>query len=110
MPSRKRNIELKVRVTEEENKMIREKMALIPTRNFNSYAIKMLVDGYIIKYDFKELKSLTGQLGKIGSNINQIAKRANETRYISPKDIKDVLRMLHEIQVLLNKKLGRILK
>lgn len=110
MANRKRNIELKIRVSEEERRMIKEKMALIPTTNFNSYAVKMLIDGYIIKYDFKELKELTAQLGKIGSNINQIAKRANETRNVYEQDIKDVLEMLHEIQILINEKVGRLLK
>lgn len=110
MANRTSNIQLLVRVTEEENKLIREKMSLIPTNNFNAYAKKMLIDGYVIKHDFKELRTLTSQLGKIGSNVNQIAKRANESRNVYDEDIKDVLKMLHEIKLLMNKEIGKLLK
>lgn len=108
--ARKRDIVKKVRVTEEEEKLIEEKMLLIPTTNFNSYAVKMLIDGYVIKYDFKEIKNLTGQIGKIGSNINQVAKRANESRSVREADIKDLLKLLYDIQVLLNRKIGKLIK
>lgn len=108
--ARKRDIVKKIRVTEEEERLIKEKMLLIPTTNFNSYAVKMLIDGYVIKYDFKEIKNLTGQIGKIGSNINQVAKRANESRTVSQTDIKDLLKSLHDIQVLLNRKIGKLIK
>lgn len=110
MANRRRNVELRVRVTETEYQLIREKMALIPTANFNAYAIKMLIDGYIIKHDFKELKALTAELGKIGSNVNQIAKRANETRRVTENDIKEVIKQLHTIQVLVNRKIGKLIK
>lgn len=109
MASETNKIELKVRVSEEEKKMIRDKMSLIPTSNFNSYAKKMLIDGYVIKHDFKELKAFTAELGKIGSNVNQIAKRANETRNVYPEDIKDVLKLLHELQILINDKVGKLI-
>lgn len=108
--ARKRDIVKKIRVTEEEEKLIEEKMLLIPTTNFNSYAVKMLIDGYVIKYDFKEIKNLTGQIGKIGSNINQVAKRANESRSVREADIKDLLKLLYDIQVLLNRKIGKLIK
>lgn len=108
--ARKRDIVKKIRVTEEEEKLIKEKMLLIPTTNFNSYAVKMLIDGYVIKYDFKEIKNLTGQIGKIGSNINQVAKRANESRSVSESDVKELLKMLYDIQVLLNRKIGKLIK
>lgn len=109
MATEKKKIELKVRVSEEEKKMIREKMSLIPTKNFNAYAKKMLIDGYVIKHDFKELRTLTSQLGKIGSNVNQIANRANESRNVYYEDIKDVLKMLHEIKLLMNKEIGKLI-
>jgi len=110
LAQRKRDISLGFRVSEEEKELIMKKMYQLGTDNFNAYAIKMLIDGYVIKHDFKELKTLTAELGKIGSNVNQIAKRANETRTVYEEDIKDVLRMLHQIQILINDNIGKLIK
>jgi len=109
MANRTRKIRLEVHVSEEEKEMINEKMLQLGTTNFNAYARKMLIDGYIIKRDFKELKALIAELGKIGSNINQIAKRANQTRYVFHSDLKDVLEKLHEIKLLVNDKVGQLI-
>lgn len=110
MANRTRKIRLEVHVNEKEQELIKQKMLQIGTTNFNAYARKMLIDGYFIKHDFKELKGLTAQLGKIGSNVNQIAKRANQTRFVLNEDIKDVLRMLQEIKVLVNDKVSQLIK
>ncbi|NLD49121.1 MAG: MobC family plasmid mobilization relaxosome protein [Clostridiaceae bacterium] len=110
MANRERDIQRIVRVSEEENEMINQNMLKIGTVNFSAYARKMLIDGYVVRHDFTELKGLTAELGKIGSNINQIAKRANETRNVYNEDIQDILRKLHEIKVLVNEKVGKLIK
>lgn len=46
MTNRTRKIVLRVPVTPEEQELIRQKMALLHTRNFSAYARKMLIDGY----------------------------------------------------------------
>ena len=80
MENRKRNVQIIVRVTEDERALIEEKMEQIPTINLSAYARKMLIDGYIIVLDLKEIKTHTTQLQKIGVNVNQIAKRINEIK------------------------------
>lgn len=110
MANRERKVQLILRVTEEEKEKIKENMIKIGTVNFAAFARKMLIDGYVVRHDFKELKGLTAELGKIGSNINQIAKRANETRNVYDEDIKDILMKLHEIKVLVNDKVGKLIK
>ena len=59
-----------VDVTKVEKEKIHEKMEQLSTGNFGAYARKMLIDGYVIKKDYSEIKKLTAELGKIGSNIN----------------------------------------
>ena len=54
MPNRKRPIIMRLAVTEEEKKLIEEKMKILGARNFGAYARKMLIDGYIIKVDYSE--------------------------------------------------------
>ena len=80
MENRKRNVQIIVRVTEDERTLIEEKMKQIPTMNLSAYSCKMLINGYIIVLDLQEVKAHTAQLQKIGGNLNQIAKRINESR------------------------------
>lgn len=47
--------------------------------NFAAYARKMLIDGYVAKVDYSELKTVTAEIEKIGVNVNQIAKHVNAT-------------------------------
>ena len=97
MENRKRNVQIIVRVTEDERALIEEKMEQIPTINLSAYARKMLIDGYIIVLDLKEIKTQTTQLQKIGVNVNQIAKRINETGRIYADDMDEIKRLMEEV-------------
>lgn len=72
-------------------------MRQIPTLNLSAYARKMLIDGYIITLDLQEVKGHTAQLQKIGVNINQIAKRINETGRIYADDMDEIKRAMEEV-------------
>ena len=97
MENRKRNVQIIIRVTEEERALIEEKMQQIPTLNLCAYARKILIDGYIITLDLQEVKGHTAQLQKIGVNINQIAKRINETGRIYADDMDEIKRAMEEV-------------
>ena len=97
MENRKRNVQIIIRVTEEERALIEEKMRQIPALNLSAYARKMLIDGYIITLDLQEVKGHTAQLQKIGVNINQIAKRINETGRIYADDMDEIKRAMEEV-------------
>ena len=86
-----------IRVTEEERALIEEKMRQIPTLNLSAYARKMLIDGYIFTLDLQEVKGHTAQLQKIGVNINQIAKRINETGRIYADDMDEIKLAMEEV-------------
>ena len=97
MENRKRNVQIIVRVTKEERALIEEKMRQIPTMNLSAYAHKMLIDGYIILLDLQEVNAHTAQLQKIGVNVNQIAKRINETGRIYDNDMDELKRLMDEV-------------
>lgn len=97
MNGRKRTVQIKFRVTEEERAMIEEKMKLIPTRNMEAYLRKMAIDGYVIQVDHSDIKEMTAQIQKIGVNINQIAHRANATGNVYQEDIEEIKGVLAEI-------------
>lgn len=97
MANRKRPIVLRCPVTEQERDLILQKMEQIPTKNFSAYARKMLIDGYVIKVDYSELKAVTAEIQKIGANVNQIAKRVNATGNVYEQDIVEIKGALAEI-------------
>ena len=97
MANRKRKFVLRVPVTPEERALIQEKMAQLGTKNFSAYARKMLIDGYIIHMDTSDIRAQTAELQKIGTNINQIAKRVNATGTLYAQDIEDIKGAMAEI-------------
>lgn len=101
--NRERKIVLRVMVTEQENKNIKNKMLQVGTKNFSLYARKMLIDGYILKLDLSVIKSYIYEIGKIGVNINQIAKNANRYNYTSKDNIQMIIKTQSEIKSQLNK-------
>ena len=93
MENRKRNVQIIVRVTEDERTLIEEKMKQIPTMNLSAYSRKM----YIIVLDLQKVKAHTAQLQKIGGNLNQITKRINETGRIYDNDMDELKRLMDEV-------------
>ena len=51
---------------------------------------KIAIDGYIVQLDLSDVKDLVRLLSNATNNLNQIAKRANETRSIYEADIRDL--------------------
>ncbi|MBQ7975159.1 MAG: plasmid mobilization relaxosome protein MobC [Clostridia bacterium] len=97
MANRKRKIVLRCPVTEEERKLIEQKMAQLPTSQIGAYLRKMAIDGYIIYVDVKNIKQYIQELQAIGKNINQIARRVNSTTNIYKEDIEEIKKRLDEI-------------
>lgn len=92
-----RTIGLYTKVTPEEKAVIDQKMALLGTKNRRAYLRKMAVDGYIVNIDMSDIKAMIRLLKICGNQINQIAKRANETRNVYASDVEDVKRRYEEI-------------
>jgi len=88
--NRKRNIRIVFYVDEGEAGLIKEKMGLANIRNREAYIRKMVLDGYIVRLDLSDVRKMVNLLSNATSNLNQIAKRANETRSIYGSDIKDL--------------------
>ncbi len=90
MPKRIRNIQILFRVTEAERALIEQKMALMGTRKMAVYLRRMALMGYVIKLDLPELKEMISLLRRMSNNMNQLAKRANETGRLYEIDLKEV--------------------
>lgn len=109
MQNRTRAEQLIVRVTPEEKALIQKKMEQLGTANFSRYARKMLIDGYVIRVDLSEFQPLANEVNRIGVNINQIVKTANESGIVCGDDIERLKEMMDEIWRLLKSSLSGLL-
>lgn len=78
------------KLSEKEHLLILKKMQKYGIRNMSAYLRKMAIDGYIIQLDIPTLKELVRLMHIIANNVNQIARRVNETRSIYAEDIRDL--------------------
>lgn len=98
MPTqRERKNKIEFYVNDEEKAFILEKMKVAKIKNLSAYLRKASIDGKIVIHDYSELKEINYNLRKIGVNINQIAKRINETNSIYQSDMEDIKRKVNEI-------------
>ena len=67
------------RVTPEEWDLIRERMREAGMTNTSAYIRKMALNGYVINVDLGDVKEVLRLLRINSNNLNQYAKRANET-------------------------------
>lgn len=93
----KRDKRIHFLVSKEEEEQIQARMELIGVKNRNAYLRKMALNGYCINLDLREVKELVSLLRRCSNNLNQYAKRANETGSIYQDDIKDVQERLDEV-------------
>ncbi|WP_081946867.1 plasmid mobilization protein [[Clostridium] innocuum] len=88
---------LKVRLSDSEYNRMKQKMEEVNISSLSSYGRKMLLDGYCVKLDLQDVKEMVSLLRRCSNNLNQYAKRANETGNIYAEDIKDLQDRLEEI-------------
>lgn len=86
----RRTIGLYTKVSPEEKELIAKKMVLSGTKNQRAYLRKMALDGYVIHLDMSDVRELIRLLRNVSNNVNQIARRANETRNIYAEDVEDI--------------------
>ena len=90
MKKRRRTILLMFYVTPEERDQIEAKMAQLGTNNMSAYLRKIAIDGYVVQLDLPELREMVSLLRRSSNNLNQLARRANETGRIYPEDLADI--------------------
>lgn len=85
---RGRPIHLCVMVSEEEQALIRERMAEAGIQNMGAYIRKMALNGYVLHVDLSPVKELVSLQRRCSNNLNQVAIHANTYGGIYPDDIK----------------------
>ena len=97
MATRERKHELKVFLSDDEERILEGTMKLMKLPNKSFTIRKLIVESALYDVDFREFRDIGTQLARIGNNINQIAKRINETRSIYQTDIDEIKKEFKEI-------------
>lgn len=105
--NRTRQKRREVCLTEKENEFLNLKIKSSPYDNFQNYARHMLLTGEIHYVDYSELKELKWEINKIGNNINQVVKLANQFEEISQEDIEELLETIQKVEILVTNKLKK---
>jgi len=88
---RKRDIFIRFMVDEKERDMINERMKQSGIKSLRAYLLKMALSGRIIHVELDSVREMVRLLSNATNNINQIARRINQTGNIYAADV-DYLR------------------
>ena len=106
--NRLRKVQLNFRVTEREKELIEDRMQEMGTTNREAYLRKIAIDGMVVKLEVPELKELVSLMRRTSNNVNQIARRLNETGRIYEVDIADVQNQQEQLWDILNSLITKI--
>lgn len=99
---------IRFRIHDGDRELIKKRMKESGISNMSDYIRKMAIDGYVIRLDLSDVKEVSRLLRINANNINQIAKRANETGCIYQADIKTVQKQQEEIWKMMKAILQRL--
>jgi hypothetical protein len=94
---RPRNVNLSIKINQEERDMIERRMAQSGIGTIRAYIVKMAIDGRIIHVELESVREMVRLLSNATNNINQIAKKCNETGNIYTNDVAVLREHVEEI-------------
>lgn len=86
----KKSVRVEFVMSEQEAELVKGRMAELGITNLSAYLRKMAVDGYIIHLDMSNIQEMIRLLRICSNNLNQYARRANETGSIYAADVEDL--------------------
>ena len=86
----KKTVRMQLVISQKEADLIKERMAELGITNLSAYLRKMAVVGYIIHLDTGDIQEMVRLLRICSNNLNQYARRANETGSIYAEDVEDL--------------------
>jgi len=95
--TRKRNVNLLIKTTQEERDMIERRMAQTGMTSLRGYILKMAIDGRVIHVQLDSVREMVRLLSNATGNINQIARVANSTGNIHADDVAVLQERVEEI-------------
>ena len=97
MANRKRTNPVQFYLDDDEQYILDEKFRLSEMKSKSAFLRKLILYGYVYDVDYSYLRNYNTELGRISSNLNQIAKRVNSTENIYQEDIDEVKELMNEV-------------
>jgi len=100
--NRARKNRIVVCMNDSEKQILEKKMETLGVTNREQLARKLLLDGYVINIDMSSITELVRLVRISSNNINQMAKRANETGSVYENDVLVLLAEVNNLKPLIN--------
>ena len=97
MAKRERKNELKIFLSDDEQYILEQKVKISSMKSKSSFLRHLILYGFVYDIDYSDLRNYNTTLGKIGNNLNQIAKRMNATGNIYAADVKQVKERMKKV-------------
>lgn len=97
MGSRRRDHIIKLWMSDAELKTLHQRMQEMEVENRSAFIRKMALNGLCVRLDIPEIRAMTTLLRRCSNNLNQYAKKANQTGSIYEEDIRDLQKRLDQI-------------
>ena len=98
-----------VKFKPEEVEILHNRMKEAGVQNMSAYIGKMALNGYVIIPEWPDLNQVISLHSRISNNLNQYARKANETGNIYREDIAELKEMHAEQTKLLRKTLKSVI-
>ena len=105
---REYNDQFLLKLRDGDREQIERRMKEAGMLNMSAYIRKMAIDGYVIQLDLSDLKEVSRLVRINANNLNQYARRANETGNIYLEDIKEIREQQEKIWEALKELIGRL--
>ena len=102
------NEKLKFRVSPEDVERIKVKMEDAGIMSMSAYIRKMALDGICVRMDLGDVRQLVILLRRCSNNLEQYARKANETGSVYAAEIANLQNRLDEIWELTRQSLARL--
>lgn len=96
--NRLRSIRKEIRLDDQENDFIMDKVKSSGIKSFQNYARHMLIQGKVITNDYSELIGLRKEVNAIGRNVNQIVKYVNTSGEIGREEFTYLMSQVDEMK------------
>ena len=97
MANRKRTNPVQFYLDDDEQYILDEKFRLSEMKSKSAFLRKLILYGYVYDVDYSYLRNYNTELGRISSNLNQIAKWINSTGNIYKEDMDEVKELMNEV-------------
>ena len=97
MANRNRTNPVQFYLSDDEQYILNTKFKASGMKSMSAFLRKQILYGNVYDVDYSYLRNYNTELGRISSNLNQIAKRLNSTENIYQEDINEVKELMNEV-------------